>query len=387
MHNFDVLVDRTGTGAAKWAGRTEAEKQAGIIPMSVADMEFQVPECVRKAVIQAAEHGIYGYTDSDERYFSALKGWMATRHDWAVEDEDVVCIHGVVPAVAMCVRAYTEEGDGVIIQSPVYPPFFSMVENNKRRVVTNPLINEDGYYRMDYEDLEQKAADPRNKLLVLCSPHNPVGRVWKMEELEKLHEICRRNGVMVVSDEIHFDLIPNGKHIVYAKVDPDAVILTAPSKTFNVPGLRLSNAIIRNPERREAFRAALDACGGGGVTYFGHAAMIAAYEEGAQWLDEAMAYVRGNYLMLSEFFAERFPQVRISPQEGTYLAWVDYRPLGVEKEAMEKFLREKAGWLIGGGRAFGEEGEGFVRINIALPRPELKKALERLSAAAKKMGY
>ena len=235
MFTFDSLVDRSHTGAVKWERRTDAEKQAGILAMSVADMEFPVAPCIRDAVVRAAEHGIYGYTDPEARYFAAVRRWMALRHDWDVSAEDVTCIHGVVPAISMCVRAFTQPGDGVIIQPPVYPPFRSMVEINGRRVVDNALINEGGRYRMDYEDLERCASDPRVKLMVLCSPHNPVGRVWSREELEKVHDICRRHGVIVASDEIHFDLVTGGAHTLYAKVDPDAGVMTAPSTTFNVP--------------------------------------------------------------------------------------------------------------------------------------------------------
>lgn len=387
MFTFDTLADRSQTGAVKWERRTEAEKQAGIVAMSVADMEFPVAPCVREAVIRAAEHGIYGYTDPNERYFAAVKRWMALRHDWDVAAEDVTCIHGVVPAIAVCVRAFTQVGDGVIIQPPVYPPFRQMVETNGRRVVNNPLINEGGRYRMDFEDLEQKASDPRAKLMVLCSPHNPVGRVWTREELERVHEICKRHGVIVASDEIHFDLLPHGAHTVYAKVDPDAVVLTAPSKTFNVPGLQLSNAIVKNAARREAFRAELLACGGSNISYFGYAATCAAYEGGEEWLDALLDYLRGNEALAREFFAKRFPQVRISPLEGTYLLWADCRALGVPDEERDAFLRQDAGWIVNAGGMFGEEGKGFERINIALPRPELQKALDRLSLAAQKVGF
>ena len=387
MFAFDTLIDRSQTGAVKWERRTEAEKRAGIVAMSVADMEFGVAPCVREAVVRAAEHGVYGYTDPNERYFAAVKRWMALRHGWDVRAEDVTCIHGVVPAIAVCVRAFTQPGDGVIIQPPVYPPFRQMIESNGRRVLNNALINENGRYRMDYEDLERKAADPRARLMVLCSPHNPVGRVWTREELARVHEICKRHGVTVASDEIHFDLVAGGAHTVYANVDPDAIVLTAPSKTFNVPGLQLANAIIRNVARRNAFREELTACGGSNISYFGYAATCAAYEGGEEWLDALLDYLRGNEALVRDFMARRFPQVRISPMEGTYLLWLDYRALGVPDAEVNQFLRQDAGWIVNAGEMFGAEGRGFVRVNIALPRPELQKALDRLAAAAQKMGY
>ena len=387
MFAFDTLIDRSQTGAVKWERRTEAEKREGIVAMSVADMEFGVAPCVREAVVRAAEHGVYGYTDPNERYFAAVKRWMALRHGWDVRAEDVTCIHGVVPAIAVCVRAFTQPGDGVIIQPPVYPPFRQMIESNGRRVLNNALINENGRYRMDYEDLERKAADPRARLMVLCSPHNPVGRVWTREELARVHEICKRHGVTVASDEIHFDLVAGGAHTVYANVDPDAIVLTAPSKTFNVPGLQLANAIIRNVARRNAFREELMACGGSNISYFGYAATCAAYEGGEEWLDALLDYLRGNEALVRDFMARRFPQARISPMEGTYLLWLDYRALGVPDAEVNQFLRQDAGWIVNAGEMFGAEGRGFVRVNIALPRPELQKALDRLAAAAQKMGY
>lgn len=387
MFAFDTLIDRSQTGAVKWERRTEAEKREGIVAMSVADMEFGVAPCVREAVVRAAEHGVYGYTDPNERYFAAVKRWMALRHGWDVRAEDVTCIHGVVPAIAVCVRAFTQPGDGVIIQLPVYPPFRQMIESNGRRVLNNALINENGRYRMDYEDLERKAADPRARLMVLCSPHNPVGRVWTREELARVHEICKRHGVTVASDEIHFDLVAGGAHTVYANVDPDAIVLTAPSKTFNVPGLQLANAIIRNVARRNAFREELTACGGSNISYFGYAATCAAYEGGEEWLDALLDYLRGNEALVRDFMARRFPQARISPMEGTYLLWLDYRALGVPDAEVNQFLRQDAGWIVNAGEMFGAEGRGFVRVNIALPRPELQKALDRLAAAAQKMGY
>ncbi len=386
MSKFDRLPDRTGTGAYKWEARTEAEKQNGIVAMSVADMELPAPECVQEEIRRMTECGVYGYTSMDERYVLALQSWMRSRHGWEVKKEEIVPIHGVVPAIAMCVQAYTQVSDGVIIQPPVYPPFRSVVNANGRRVIENPLIYENGRYRMDYEDLAKKASDPRAKLLILCSPHNPVGRVWEKEELEKLHSICAENGVIVVSDEIHFDLVKGAEHTVYAKVDPDAVVMTAPSKTFNVPGLSLSNMVIANEERREAMKNTISACGGSGVPYFGRAALCAAYEKGAEWLDEVLDYIQGNCDALEAFLAEHFPQVKLVSREGTYLLWADCTALGIPEEELLRFLREEAGWIVQGGSGFGEQGRGFVRINAALPRPELEKAMKRLLEAVEKRG-
>lgn len=386
MYNFDTVIDRTGTGACKWVQRTDAEKQLGIIPMSVADMELPVAPCVRDAVVRAAEMGIYGYTMPTAEYFDALCNWMRRRHQIAITPEDVVPISGVVPAISVAIRAFTEPGDSVIVQSPVYHPFYHTTECNGRVIANCPLIQGDnGAYTMDFDALERAAKHPRTQLMLLCSPHNPVGRVWTREELMRVHEICHANDVLIVADEIHADLVKPGRHISFSTISLGArmgsLTFTAPSKSFNIPGLQNANALIFDPALRERFAAQAAIDGFDGVSYFGYAASIAAYNGAEDWLDEVLAYIEGNYELVKAFFAEHFPTVAIADLEGTYLAWIDLRSLNMDPHALQLFLREKAYLIVNDGAMFGAEGESFIRLNLAVPRPELKKALARLLEA------
>lgn len=385
MYDFDAMVDRTFTGASKWAQRSEYERAHGIVPMSVADMEFQAPPCVREAVERAARHGIYGYTDRTEAYDLAVIHWMARRHNLAVQPQDIVALNGVVPALGVAVRAFTQPGDGVIFQPPVYHPFRMTIERNGRTPMPCPLKLTGRGYEMDFEALERAASRPRTSLMLLCSPHNPVGRVWSREELTRLEQICRANGVFVISDEIHADLVLHGPHTAFPNLSPQArancIVCTAPSKTFNIPGLQTANIMVCNGDNRERFsrQARIDGCEG--LSYFGYAATIAAYEGGEDWLEAALAYIEGNYEALKSFFQARMPQVRLLPMEGTYLAWADMRGLGMDAQALERFMRQEAHMILDEGYIFGQEGEGFERFNLALPRQELTRQLQRLGQA------
>ncbi|MEG1514660.1 MAG: MalY/PatB family protein [Clostridia bacterium] len=382
MFDFDTVIDRRGTGACKWERRSAYECTHGILPMSVADMELPVAPCVREAVVKAAEHGVYGYTEATPRYYDALLGWMKARHGMAATAGDVASIGGVVPALGIAIRAFTRPGEGVIVQPPVYPPFRASVERNGRRVELCPLALTDGRYEMDFEALERAAKKPDVTLLLLCSPHNPVGRVWTREELLRVEEICRANGVLVVSDEIHSDLILTGKHIPYANLSDAArahcIVCTAPSKTFNIPGLQCANVFAFDEDLRARFKAQAQIDGFDNLSYFGYAAAIAAYEGGSPWLDAVLAYIQGNYDCLVAFLSEHMQCLKVFPMEGTYLAWVDFRALGLDNQALEHFTREEAHLILDEGYIFGPEGDGFERINLALPRAELQKALERL---------
>lgn len=390
--DFDTLVDRSHDGSAKWARRTDAEKKAGIVPMSVADMEFQCAPPIVEALTAVARHGLYGYTDADDAYYDAVVGWMQRRHGWTVDKAWIVPENGVVPSLCVAVRAFTEPGDHVLLQSPGYPPFATAAEANGRIPVRNALVRgADDLYRMDLDDLREKAADPRAKLLILCSPHNPVGRVWTAEELRAVAAICRENNVIVVSDEIHFDLVLEGTHTVFCKAAPEmldqCVICTAPSKTFNVAGLQQANIIIPNEALRERFRARMNADGYSNVSQFGYHAMIAAYNSGEAWLDAAIAYIRSNFAYLGAWLADHFPKVRLLPVQGTYLAWTDWRALGLPQAALDQFVRDEAMLVVNSGTVFGPEGEGYMRLNLALPRAALAGALDRLLAAAKARRY
>lgn len=391
-YDFDTLIRRDEDGSAKWSRRTDAEKAAGIVPMSVADMEFGcAPEIVR-AVQEAAAHGLYGYTDAEPRYYDAVCGWMQRRHGWQVNPEWIVPENGVVPAMCVAVRAFTEPGDAVLLQSPGYGPFTMAVEINQRVPVYSPLVlGEDGIYRMDLEDLRRKAQSPLVKMMFLCSPHNPVGRIWTPEELRAVADICRDNDVIVVSDEIHFDLELHGKHTVFTQAAPDmadrCVICTAPSKTFNLAGMQLANMVIPGKALRDAFVQRMNADGYSNASYFGYHATIAAYTEAEPWLDALLDYVRANFDFFGQWLASNLPMVKLLPVQGTYLAWTDWRALGLSPEALSAFLREDAMLVINDGTVFGEGGAGFARFNLALPRAELQKALDRLLQAAQAKGF
>ncbi|MBR5751063.1 MAG: pyridoxal phosphate-dependent aminotransferase [Clostridia bacterium] len=378
-YDFDTVIDRSGTAAVKWDIRTPEEARQGLLPLSVADMEFKSPPCVAKALEEAAKQGVYGYTHPDRAFFDACRWWFKNRHGFDCEDSAIVPICGVVPGLNYSVRAFTEPGDGVIIMTPVYPPFISVVKDCGRRLADVPLVNSDSRYSIDFDALETAAKKPENKLLLLCSPHNPVGRVWTKEELKRVVGICRDNGVTLVSDEIHYDLVIEGEHTAILTLDDNAVLLTAPSKTFNVPGLCLATAVIPNGELRKKFTDTVSGIGGNGFPFFGRHAAIAAYSpEGAGWLDAALEYIGGNCRALKRFLEEELPELKVSPIQGTYLAWVDFRALGLSNEGLETLLRDKCLISAIPGAAFGKAGEGFMRFNIALPRNELMKALERL---------
>ncbi|MDI9505887.1 MAG: pyridoxal phosphate-dependent aminotransferase [Clostridiales bacterium] len=384
MYDFETLIDRRGTGAAKWSELGPYELEQGILPLSVADMEFRVPPCVEEACVAAARHGIYGYTMADEPYQEAVLDWMQGRHGLQAKGEDILIVRGVVPALGVAIRALTKPGEGVIIQPPVYPPFFSTVEQNGRRVEACPLRTGEQGYEMDFEALERAARKEDVSLMLLCSPHNPVGRVWTREELTRLDGICRGNDVVIVADEIHGDLVPKGRHICFATLSQEAarncILCTAPSKTFNIPGLQTSNIFILNPEIRErvARQARLDGCCG--LSWFGRAATIAAYREGEAWLEACLRVVASNYGILRTYLG-RLPGVKLYPMEGTYLAWADFRALGMEEKELESFLRERAHMFTDEGYSFGQEGSGFERFNLALPEKALRRQLDMLLAA------
>lgn len=381
---FDVLTDRNGTGACKWDRRTPEEKRLGIVPMSVADMEFPCAPCIVRAVTKAAEHGLYGYTDPEERYFNAVTHWMQMRHHLTVKREDISCLYGVVPAISVAVRALTAPGDGVICMTPVYYPFRDMIESNGRVFRPCALVRkEDLRYAIDYTCLEQLASEKSTTMLLLCSPHNPVGRVWTREELERIARICSAHGVTVVSDEIHFDLILHGEHTPFTCVDEKSVVLTSPSKAFNLPGLQLANILMPDPVIKRRFDAVAHADGYSNISYFGRAALIAAYEEGADWLDACLDYLRGNFDCLSGFIDNELPGVLLTPLEGTYLAWADFRAIEPDYHRMEQITRGKAHQVLDEGYIFGPEGEGFERFNFALPRSILLNQLEQIAKAIK----
>jgi cystathionine beta-lyase len=381
---LDRRIDRRGTASLKWDFQKSRTGMEGLLPMWVADMDFPSPRPVRAALRRRVRHGIFGYTLEPESWYEAAAEWTRARHGWNLEREWLLACPGVVPSLTLAILAFTEPGDGVVIQPPVYYPFASSIRNNGREVLENPLRLE-GSYRMDLERLEASLT-PRARLVLLCSPHNPVARVWRREELEELAEVCLRRGLIMVSDEIHCDLVfPGHRHLPTAALSEEAarrtLTLLSPTKTFNLAGLGGSLAVIADPELRSRFRAAKERLWPGAANAFSVVAAEAAWRHGAPWLQRVLAYVAGNFRFLKDFLAASLPPVRVFPLEGTYLAWLDFRALGLtDAELKRRLLREARVWLDDG-PMFGTGGRGFQRLNLACPRSILREALRRLAAA------
>ncbi len=387
-YNFDEAIDRTNYHSVKW---DELKTKFGdipedVLPMWIADMEFRSPQPVIEAIKKAAEHGIYGYTSRPLSYYQAIIDWMEKRHNWKVKKDWLVFSPGVVPALSFIIRAFTQPGDKVIVQPPVYYPFFRVIENNGCHVVNNPLKLSNKKYFMDYDDLERKVDDSRVKLIILCSPHNPVGRVWQKEELIILGEICLEHNIIVVSDEIHADILFKGyRHIPFASISPafahHSITCTAPSKTFNLAGLQTSSIIIPNKKYCRIYENILDGLALDENNVFGLVALEAAYRDGEEWLEQLLSYLNENLKFLMKYFEERIPKIKVIKPEGTYLVWLDCRQLGLSVKDLNNFMIKKAGVALDDGYWFGTEGEGFMRINIACPRSFLEESLKRIERA------
>jgi cystathionine beta-lyase len=386
--NFDEIIDRYNTNAIKYDFAAERGKPNGLIPLWVADMDFRTAPCVTEALVKSAQHGIFGYSEAKKTgaYFNAVQKWFAQRFDFEVKPEWLVKTPGVVYAIYAAVRAYTEPGDAVLIQTPVYYPFKESVEDNGRQLVINPLAYTDGKYKINFDDFENKIVRNNVKLFVLCSPHNPVGRVWTRHELTRMGEICLRHNVIVVSDEIHGDFIYGGKkHTIFGTINEEflnnSIICTSPSKTFNLAGLQTANIFIADPRLRNKFRQEISKTGYSQLNTMGLVSCQAAYENGGEWLDELLVYLENNYRYVKEFVAANLPKIRLAELEGTYLIWLDLNPYGFTGEELEKVLVEKAGLWVSSGGVFGDDGKGFIRINIACPLSVLEKAFNQLAAA------
>ncbi len=388
-YDFETLVDRSGCGSIKWDGMHEhkAEIPAGIVPFSVADMEFRNAPEILQGLKDYVDSHVFGYSAPTEEYRRTVCGWMKQRHDWEVQPQDIVCTHGVVPALGMLIAALCSPGDGVIVMPPVYYPFFSVIEKNGCKTARCPLIYQDGSYRIDFELLEKTAAQQENKLLLFCSPHNPVGRVWTLEELQKVDEICCRHGVRIISDEIHFDLVlPGHRHTVFAKASrhPEEIIVcTAPSKTFNLADLQTSNIILQKEEDRKKLACVREKIFDHGPSSIGLEACRIAYRKGLPWLEEALEVIAGNYRFAVEFLNRRIPEIRPVELQGTYLLWLDCTALQKSAPELEKLMVDKANLFLDEGYLFGEEGSGFERVNLACPKWVLEEGLCRLENAVK----
>jgi cystathionine beta-lyase len=385
-YDFDNIVNRKNTNCVKYDFAKELGKSPDAIPMWIADMDFAVPTEIITALQECLDHGIFGYTDSGPSYFEAIYNWMLDRHDWRVDKDWLVKCPGVVFALCIAVQAYSEPGESVMIQQPVYHPFRQLISDNGRKVVDNPLILDDnGKYYMDLADFEKKAVDNQVKILILCSPHNPVGRVWTKEELEALGEICVRQDIIVVSDEIHQDFIFKGKHQVFANISDifseRTITCTAPSKTFNLAGLQASNIFISNPELRKRFCSKLDAVGCGPLNTMGMIACEAAYAKGEVWLEQLVDYLQGNIAFINEFLEAKIPEIKLIEPEGTFVAWLDLRELNLTEKEQYTLINDKAKLWLDSGTKFGPQGAGFERMNIGCPRPLLKRAMEQLERA------
>lgn len=382
-YDFDKAYDRHNTNCVKWDFAKE-----DVLPMWVADMDFEVAKPISDAIEKRAEHHVYGYSFAGDNYYNSVINWMNRRKNWNIKKEWIKFSPGIVPAINMLIKAFTVPGDEVVIQTPVYYPFHSAVIENKRKLVENPLKLIDGRYYMDYENLEQKFKEHNIKLIILCSPHNPVGRVWSEDELIRLGDLCLKYNVKIIADEIHSDLIyKQYKFISIASINEEfadiTATCTAPSKTFNLAGLQTSNVIISNDEMRKQFTDVLDANAVMEPNLFGITALEAAYNSGSEWLDQLMDYLSDNLEFLSEYINNSIPEIKVIKPEGTYLVWLDCRNLGMNKKELHDFMLDKAKVWFDDGHMFGENGQGFERINIACTKATLKEALDRIKNALK----
>ena len=384
-YNFDTLVDRRGSNCLKYDFAFERGMPTDVLPLWVADMDFKTSEPVLNALHKAIEHGIFGYNEVKSSYFNAIKNWYKKFFDFTLKEEWLIKTPGVVFALAMAVKAFSKEGEGILIQEPVYYPFREVIEVNKRKVINNELILKDGKYEIDFEDFENLIINNDVKVFLLCNPHNPIGRAWSYEELTKMGEICLKYNVMVVSDEIHCDFVhSNKKHNIFISLRPEfeeiAIMCTAPSKTFNLAGLQISNIFIPNKINRKKFKKEINASGYSQLNSLGLIACQAAYENGDEWLLELKKYLSDNLNFLRNYLKEHLSKIHLIEPEATYLVWLDMRELGKPDEINDKIVYKAKLWLDRG-EMFGASGAGFQRINIACPRATLNEALERLKKA------
>lgn len=384
---FEEIIDRKNTGSEKWDHCDSIFGGENLLPLWVADMDFRVPRGVTEALEKKAEHGIFGYTSYTDSSFESVINWFSRRHGWEIRREWILYSPGVVPALNLIVQTFTDPCDGVIIQRPVYHPFMRVIENNGRRVLNNPLRqNSSGSYEIDFKGLENLAKKSAARMMILCSPHNPVGRVWREDELKEIIRICEANSLLLVSDDIHCDLVFDGyKHIplhtIAGGYTGNIITCTAPSKTFNLAGVQISNIIIPDDVKRKKLRNSLMKAGMLEPNSFAPVAMEAAYNHGEKWLEELLIYVKGNYDFLKNFINRELNKAAVTELQGTYLAWVDFRKYGLNIKDLNEIFIKKAGVAPSPGYIFGPEGAGFMRFNLACPRSILEGGMRRISIA------
>jgi cystathionine beta-lyase len=377
--DFDTVIQRRGTNSFKW----DTPEEDGVLPMWVADMDFRTAPCIIEAVQRRAEHGIFGYTKVPEAYYGAVVDWFSRRHGWQTNPSSIIYTTGVVPAISAIIKAMTQPGDRIIVQTPAYNCFYSSIRNNGCELLSNPLIYQNGTYAIDFDDLERKAADERATLMLLCNPHNPAGRVWTRNELMRIGEICLRNHVFIIADEIHCELTFEGHdYTPFASLSEAFALHSAscvsPSKAFNIAGLQIANIVAADEETRRRIDRAINDNEVCDVNPFGVDALIAAYNEGGEWLDALRSYLWNNYRCVRKYFDEHLPQYAILPLEGTYLVWIDISSTGIKSDRLSVRLLNEAKLMVSPGTIYGPGGENFIRLNIACPKALLTEGLNRL---------
>lgn len=384
--SFDKIINRRNTGCLKFDHGISRKGRDDLIPLWVADMDFQLPEIVLDKIKERVDHGIFGYTEPDTEYYEALKKWYQKRHGWAIEEKWTTVTPGVVYAIATAIKAFTKEGDAVLLQSPVYYPFYKCIESNQRVLIDNPLVYKDGHYQIDFEDYEKKIVDNGVKLFLLCNPHNPVGRVWRREELLRIGEICRKHNVIVFADEIHGDFTYSKyQYIPFASLGKEiselSVVGTSGSKTFNLAGLQTANIFIPNQVLKKKFRLANSAAGYSHANTLGLTANWAAYTYGEEWHDDLVSYLEENLTFVRDFLEKELPQIKLVEPEGTYLIWLDCSGLTDDYRKLREIFEEKAHLWTDDGVIFGRDSALFERINIATQRSVLERAFNQLKEA------
>ncbi|MDE6023653.1 MAG: pyridoxal phosphate-dependent aminotransferase [Muribaculaceae bacterium] len=385
-YDFDSVTPRRGTLSYKWDSAPE-----GVLPMWVADMDFKTAPAIIEALHKRVDNGIFGYTRVPDEYYSAVVSWFSRRHGWTIDHAMMIYTSGVVPAISAIIKALTVPGDKVIVQTPVYNCFFSSIRNNGCKILESPLVKHDDTYDIDFEDLEKKAADERAKVMILCNPHNPTGRVWSKEELTRIGDICVRNGVTVISDEIHCEFVFDGYHYtpfasISEEIRRNSVICISPSKAFNIAGLQIANIVAPDEEMRAKIDRAINDNEVCDVNPFGVIATITAYNEGEEWLAQLLSYIKGNYEYMKDFCEKNLPEFPITKLEATYLVWMDCSALNLKSEELEEKLVDEANLWLNAGTMYGTaDGDGYMRWNIACPRSVLDDGLDRFLNFVRRM--